>query len=89
MKIDSKIGWSDIESLEKEIEDQRGLVAKRCQEYSAAAAALTAETKIEAEMHKELNKDNDPNLGKNPGKSLDNFGKKTTTWSFNSPGIQP
>ncbi|MDC8012275.1 hypothetical protein [Tahibacter soli] len=65
-----------IGELRSQLGDQVSVVEARGAEWREAAANLSAEQKLENEMHKELNKDNDPELGRAPGKSLDDFGKK-------------
>lgn len=75
MKMGSEVTQADIDGVDKKIEAQRSVIAERSKELETAAAAVVAEKRIEAEMHQELNKDNDPKIGMKPGENLDNFGK--------------
>lgn len=61
---------------ENSIDEQDARLEKASREFDMAMSNLAAEKKLENELHQQLNKDNDPKLGKDVGKILDNFGKK-------------
>lgn len=75
-KMGSEVTQGDIAGIQEKITAKKGVVAELSQEFQRAEAALAADKRLENEMHKELNKDNDPTLGVKPGDKVDNFGKK-------------
>jgi len=46
----SEVAQAEIDRIESEIEAGRAVVARRCQEFAAAFAALEAENKLEGEL---------------------------------------
>lgn len=72
----TEVVQADIDGINREIDTKRAEIVESGQELQEAVATLTAENKLEAELHQQLNKDNDPELGKDVSKNLDNFGKK-------------
>jgi hypothetical protein len=53
MRMDSTIERDDFDKLDSRIEIQRSVAAKRCHDYSVAAAALEAEKRREKEQSRE------------------------------------
>lgn len=63
-------------SVEKARGEKEAEITKVSQELETAMANLTAEKKLEAELHQQLNKDKDPKLDMKLGENLDKSGKK-------------